>query len=396
MFARVSQVSSSTQVSVRRCPHGGEPAAAQRPRLLVLTPDFPPAHGGIQVLTHRVSAGLRGFEVRVLALDCSGANTFDSSQENLSIRRIGGAHLPVRARMVTLNAAALIEARRFRPDVTLSAHLLLSPAAALIRRTLGIRTVQYFHANEIGRKARLASFAARQADVAIAVSAYTASLVQSTGATPADLRIIPPGVDLPQKREPRAHGKPTLLTIARLKDTYKGHDVMIRALALVREQIPEVQWIVIGDGPLRPSLEALARAHGVDDAIRFLGSVSDEERDHWLADASVFAMPSRLPGGGLAGEGFGIVYLEAAAYGKPVLAGRVAGAVDAVIDGQTGLLIDPTDHLAVAGAISTLLLDRQLARRLGDAGVEHARGLAWPEICGRVEEVLLEQVGASK
>jgi phosphatidylinositol alpha-1,6-mannosyltransferase len=105
-------------------------------------------------------------------------------------------------------------------------------------------------------------------------------------------------------------------------------------------------------------------------------------------------MPSRLPGPGRAGEGFGIVYLEAGAHGKPVLAGNVAGALDAVIDGETGLLVDPTDPLAVGEAIIRLLLDTELASRLGRGGAERARSLAWPVIVERVQAVLLEQLAA--
>ena len=103
-------------------------------------------------------------------------------------------------------------------------------------------------------------------------------------------------------------------------------------------------------------------------------------------------MPSRLPAGDFAGEGFGIVYLEAGAYGKPVVAGNVAGALDAVLDGETGLFVDPTDHVDVANAITRLLLDSELARRLGGAGAVHAGTFAWPVICERVEAVLLELV----
>jgi phosphatidylinositol alpha-1,6-mannosyltransferase len=123
--------------------------------------------------------------------------------------------------------------------------------------------------------------------------------------------------------------------------------------------------------------------------------VSDEQRDSWLRRASLFAMPSRLPSGSSAGEGFGIVYMEAAAYGKPVVAGNVAGALDAVADGESGVLVDPSDPHAVAEAISRLLLDRELARRLGMAGAERARRFAWPVIVKRVEAVLLEQLARS-
>ncbi len=333
---------------------------------------------------------MRGFETSVVALDGPDARSFDAAGE-LSIRRVRLASRLGSGRILALNAVAFAQALRFRPDVILSLHIVTAPAAVAIRRALGARTVQYFHANEIGDKPRLAAFAAQRADVVIAVSSYTAALIGATGASPADVRLIPPGVELPEDPTPRPAERPTLVTIARMNDSYKGHDVLIRALALVRAKVPDVQWIVIGDGPLRGDLEQLARSLGVEDSIRFLGSVADEQRNDWLRRADLFAMPSRLPGGKLAGEGFGIVYLEAAAYGKPVVAGNVAGALDAVADGESGLLVDPTDPHAVADAVTRLLLDRELAQRLGSFGAERASSFAWPAIAARVEAVLLER-----
>jgi phosphatidylinositol alpha-1,6-mannosyltransferase len=365
------------------------PRPGRRPRLLIVTPDFPPAAGGIQVVIHRLAAGMSGFETRVITPDAPGAARFDS-ESGLDVRRVhGGARLRG-GRNAVLNAAALGQALSFRPAVTLGAHIVASPAASAIRRMLGARTVQYFHAEEIGAKPRLAAFAARQADVSIAVSAYTAGLVRAAGAAPERIRVIPNGTDIPSDPTPEPTDRPTFLTIARMEERYKGHDVMVRALPLVLAKVPDAQWVVIGDGSLRDGLEALARSYGVAGSIRFLGAVSDEQRNSWLRRARLLAMPSRLPPGGFAGEGFGIVYLEAGAYGKPVVAGDVAGAVDAVLDGETGLLVDPTDSLAVADAITRLLLDEQLASRLGRAGAERARRLAWPVIVERVERVLLE------
>jgi phosphatidyl-myo-inositol dimannoside synthase len=363
-----------------------------KPRLLVLTPDFPPARGGIQILSHRLATGMPGFETRVVAADSPGAAEFDAAGE-LTVRRVKADRRLGGGRNIPLNGFAVAEALRFRPQATLSVHIVTSPAAAVINRALGAPTVQYFHAKEVGAKPRLARFAASRAQAAIAVSAYTAGLVATTGATP-PVSLIPPGVDLAAETEPVAEQRPTLLTIARLEDRYKGHDVILRALPLVRAAVPEVQWVVIGDGPLRSGLERLAAANGVADAVRFLGAVSDEERNSWLRRADALAMPSRLPDGGFAGEGFGIVYLEAGVYGKPVLAGNVGGALDAVADGESGLLVDPTDHLAVAEAATRLLLDRSLAERLGHAGAERARRFAWPEIGRRVEALLLEQLAA--
>jgi phosphatidylinositol alpha-1,6-mannosyltransferase len=202
--------------------------------------------------------------------------------------------------------------------------------------------------------------------------------------------LINPGVDLPAA-EPtkRDHRGSTILTIARLEDRYKGHDVILRALPLVRAEVPEVCWRVIGDGPLRATLEERERTMGLGDSVEFLGAVSDEVRDRELAAADVFCMVSRMPSGGFAGEGFGIVYLEANAYGVPVVAGATGGALDAVVHGKTGLLVDPDDHLAVADALVALLRDRELADRLGRAGRIRAEQLTWELVAHRVEAELL-------
>ncbi|HEV3046099.1 MAG TPA: glycosyltransferase family 4 protein [Solirubrobacteraceae bacterium] len=362
---------------------------SSKPRLLILTPDFPPAHGGVQVLVHRLALGLSGFEVEVVTLAGPGDRCFDG-EGTLAVRRVG-AHLgDGPARRLALNAAGLRAALRFRPDATLSAHVVTSPAAALVRRLFGGCTAQYFYANEILGKPRLAAFAATHADVAIAISAYTASLILATGASSANLRVIPPGVDLPDEPDAIPAERPTVLTVAQLKHRYKGHDVLVRAIARVRALVPDVEWVVIGEGTLRPELEALAASHGLEGCARFLGAVSDEQRNRWLRMADVFAMPSRL-----AGEGFGIVYLEANAFGKPVVAGNVAGPLDAVVDGVNGLLVDPTDALAVADAVTRLLLDRALARRLGRDGAARASDFAWPLIARRVETALLARFDGS-
>src|SRR5439155_18622394 len=113
----------------------------------------------------------------------------------------------------------------------------------------------------------------------------------------------------------------------------------------------------IGAGPRREQFERFADIYGVDINVHFLGQVTNQERDTWLERAHVFAMPSRVPGGGLGGEGFGIVYMEASWHGLPVVAGNVGGAVDAVVDGETGLLVDANDPVAVSDAVTRLLGD---------------------------------------
>lgn len=181
--------------------------------------------------------------------------------------------------------------------------------------------------------------------------------------------------------------------MARLAQPYKGHDVLLHSLALVRARVPDAHLDVVGDGPLRPELERIAAEAGVADAVTFHGSTSDGERDALLSNAAVFAMPSRVDGFA-SGEGFGIAYIEAGAHGLPVVGGNVGGASDAVIAGETGLLIDPESPEAVANALCELLLDPSRARAMGQAGWEHARLLSWNRTASEVEAVLDEVTAA--
>lgn len=371
------------------------PPPGDRPRLLILTPDFPPAPGGVQAVAHRLAAGMRNLTTLVIAPDARGAAEFDAAS-GLRVHRVRGGSRIRGGKNALLNAAALTYGLRFRPDVTMSAHIVTSLAASAIRRATGAPTAQYLYAEEIAAKPKLASFAVRQADLSIAISAYTAELAAALDAPTDRLCVVPVGADPPREVLARAADRPTILTVARIEERYKGHDTMVRALALVRAKVPDVQWIVIGDGSLRPAIEQLTRSYGVAGSVRFLGAVGDDERDAWLARADLLAMPSRLPAGDFAGEGFGIVFLEAAAYGRPVVAGNVGGALDAVIDGETGLLVDPLDSVAVAEAIVRLLGDEQLARRLGAAGQARAQQFTWPRVAERVERLLLDQIEAGR
>ena len=180
-----------------------------------------------------------------------------------------------------------------------------------------------------------------------------------------------------------------MVTVSRLHDHYKGHDAVIEALPLVRAHVPDVLWVIIGEGSLRPFYEGRVRELGLGPYVRFLGAVSDAERDAWLDRAHVFVMPSRSTSNGQ-GEGFGIVYLEAAAHALPVVAGNCGGALDAVVDNETGLLVDPTDSQAIARALIELLLDKQHAMQLGRAAAERARRYDWAHVAAQVEELLMQ------
>jgi glycosyltransferase involved in cell wall biosynthesis len=288
-----------------------------------------------------------------------------------------------------LNVCAAIEGLRFRPSVVLSGHVIVSPAARAISALLRVPYVQYLHGREVVVRPWLSRFGIRGAAAVVAVSRYTAELALAQGARRECLHRIPPGVDVVEPEGMTRSERPTVVSVARLEQRYKGHDVLIRAMGLVRSRLPDVQLVVVGDGYMRPAYLSLARALGLGDTVEFAGSVSNEERNRILERAHVFAMPSRLPADG-GGEGFGIAYLEAGLRRLPVVAGNVAGALDAVVDGETGLLVDPTDHIAVAEAIWELLSDRARAEVLGRAGAVRAREYAWPVIARRVEDLLLE------
>ena len=360
-------------------------------RVLIVTPDFPPQRGGIQLVAHRLAQHATEYEPFVVTFDAPGAAQVDAHQP-FHVRRVRGRLRPRPLAVARLNAAALAHASAIEPDAVLSMHVVTAPGAWAIARTRRVPFVEYLHADELSLRPRLTRFAVRRAAASVAVSRYTRGLALDLGADPGGLHVIPPGVDADRPARARRAGRPTMITVARLDDRYKGHDVVLRALPLIRDRVPEVEWVVVGDGALRRELEGAAAAAGVAECTRFLGAVSDAERDVWLDRAHVFVMPSRQRAGGAGGEGFGIAYLEAGVHGLPVVAGGVAGALDAVGE-DSGLLVDPEDERAVADAVVELLLDRDRARRLGEAGRERAAACAWPRIAARVERLLLTVAG---
>jgi phosphatidylinositol alpha-1,6-mannosyltransferase len=172
-----------------------------------------------------------------------------------------------------------------------------------------------------------------------------------------------------------------LLAVTRLVPR-KGIDRLIQAMQLLPS---DVHLTVIGDGQDRERLLALARPLG--ERIRFLHEVDDAERDAWYAASDAFVLPVRDEGDDV--EGFGIVFLEAASAGLPCIAGKSGGAIEAVVDEQTGLSVDPNDPQAIAGAISRLRGDLLLRQRLGQAGKERvAKDFRWADRWGKLREAL--------
>ncbi len=365
---------------------------ARRPRVLVLTPDFPPARGGIQLLMHRIVEGWQRIDARVLTLAAPGPRSAGGAGEAAVVRMRVPVVAGHRGGVAALNARALLEAGRFRPDLVLSGHLVTAPAARVIGRVGQVSYVQYLYGSEMSPRAGLVRQAAASAAALVVISEYTERTLRSIATPRGAVHRIPPGVDLPSRIHGSRSATPLVVTVSRLAERYKGMEVLIRALPLVRAVVPGSRLVIVGDGPLRPGLEALASALGLGEAVGFAGAVDNDRRDRWLDEAQVFAMVSRLDGDG-AGEGFGIVYLEAGAHQLPVVGGSSGGAGDAVVDGVTGLLVDPEDHVAVAGALAGLLGNRERAEAMGCAGAERAATYAWPLISRRVEDVLLACIG---
>ncbi len=297
--------------------------------------------------------------------------------------------------MVVLNGVAAVEAIRFRPDVIFSVHITASLAARALHSLARLPYIQYVHGMEIAARPRLAAFLLGAAEAVAVNSRYTERLALNHGARPERLRLIAPGVGGARGRRIVDGVPPTVVVVSRLDERYKGHDVLIRAMPLVRARVPAARLVVIGDGALRASYERLADAIGISSSIDFLGAVGQDERDGWLDRGHVFAMPSRLAADG-GGEGFGIVYLEAGAHRLPVVAGSVGGALDAVVDGETGILVEPTDHVAVADAIAELLTDREKASRLGQEGCRRAERYTWSKTAAQLEELLLAVVDSHR
>jgi phosphatidylinositol alpha-1,6-mannosyltransferase len=214
----------------------------------------------------------------------------------------------------------------------------------------------------------------KQAARVVACSDFTGRCAVRVGAMPGRVVTCLPVVDealLALAREDPAPEPrtPTVLSVGRLVER-KGFDTVIRALPAVRKQVPDVRYVVVGDGPDRERLEGLARGCGVEDAVVFATAPdADALANHYRA-CHVFAMPSRYLEARGDVEGFGIVFLEAAAFGRPSLGGRAGGVPEAVLDEQTGLLCDPESASDAASQLVRLLTDDALRERLGKAARE--------------------------
>ncbi len=189
---------------------------------------------------------------------------------------------------------------------------------------------------------------------------------------------IAPGIDTEHFSPRDAHQlredlniakKKVIVSVGRLVHR-KGQDVLIEAMPTILKEVPYAHLLMIGEGPYRSYLENRVKSLGIQESVTFIGRIQYSDLPRYICVGDVFVMPSRSRLAGLEVEGLGIVYLEASACGLPVIAGNSGGAPDAVLEGETGLVVDGTQKEAVAASTIELLLDSQRSKAMGVRGRE--------------------------
>ena len=175
--------------------------------------------------------------------------------------------------------------------------------------------------------------------------------------------------------------------VARLASR-KGHAQVLRTLAQLVPTHPTAHYLIVGDGPDEGRLRQMVRELGLEAHVTFAGYVPEEELNHYYDVADVYVMPSRPEGDTV--EGFGLVFIEAGARGLPVIGGRHGGVQEAIVDGQTGYLVDPLDRDEIARRILELIEHPALRRMLGKQGRKRVLSeFTAPRMARRTIEVLL-------
>jgi glycosyltransferase involved in cell wall biosynthesis len=249
-------------------------------------------------------------------------------------------------------------------------HAALSPLALIARRLRPlIKLSAIAHGVEVWcQLPKTQRLALHQMDLILAVSDYTKDeLVRNNALPPEKIRVFPNTLDpywgRTSQPAPHESATPIILSVTRMNkdDRYKGIDSVIKSLPKVLEEVGPVQYRIVGEGSDLPRLRALAAGLGLGRYVSFLGGVPDAELREQYRQCSLFIMPSRK-------EGFGIVFLEAMAYSKPVIGGAHGGTPSVIKDGETGLLVNSSDVEAISQSITRLLRDEEMRETFGRMG----------------------------
>ncbi len=313
-----------------------------------------------------------------------------------SVRRVGLGEDPAEQGRGRLSARAkwrfgfqaVREAVRWRPDLIICTHLALAPVGWLLA-SVGRRPYWVVvYGIEVWVSLPWAKRSAlRHARRVIVISNFSREqITKRHQIKPERLSLLPCALDdalttvEPARTGPHqslADGQRVVLTVARMvaAEQYKGHDAILRALPHVLDWVPNLAYVVVGEGDDRSRIEALADSLGLRPHVIFTGAVSDSQLAALYKRADVFALPARtvLTGQEAKGEGFGIVFLEAMAFGKPVIGPSEGAPAEIIHHGQHGLLVNPENSAALAEALVDLLTNPDKAREMGQAGSDWVR-----------------------
>jgi phosphatidylinositol alpha-1,6-mannosyltransferase len=354
---------------------------------LLLSGDFPPIPGGESRFFSNLFFFLPTPNKAVITPFVRGAQEIDGSFP-FTVRRI---HLG-RNKLLKLLAPLIyfyyiFSFKNKKPLIHCAQVMIPGMAGLLTKFFLGFPYVVYPHGAEFLKYIHfplkvILKMILKNADKIITNSYYTTSHVKKLGIPKNRIIQTLLGVDTKKfyPSQPDAEiskkyglkGKKIIITVCRLIER-KGVDMVISALPRVLQTVPEAVFLIVGSGEDKERLEEIAREKGVRDKVIFAGNVSDEILVGLLNLSTLYAMPSREMLDKAMVEGFGISYIEASACGKPVIGGRSGGVSDAVIDGLTGILVNPEDVNEIAQKIIALANNKELAEKLGKQGLERVR-----------------------
>ena len=357
-------------------------------RVLLLTPSLREV-GGVQSYTRQLIAGLS----EVLGKD----NVRVVEVAAPPVAHAGGSgQIPAWVKL-RFAASAAASAIQWWPDLIVCVHIGVAPVARLIRSITSAHYWLVLHGIEVWDALPPAKLRAlREADRYISLSRFTLRAA-------AERHSLSPRIPiwLPPYLEPRTPANlfggnsvsHIVLTVGRLSasERYKGHDVMLEAWPGVVARLSDASYWIVGDGDDRARLESKAAQLGVAESVKFLGSLTGEALQDCYARCDVFAMPATSEpfASPSRGEGFGLVYIEAMAHGKRVLAAKGGAPAEFIRDGEFGMLVDPADANEVRDALVSLLSDEGHSRAMGAAGRNWVRTeLTFEKFGERLSEAL--------
>jgi phosphatidylinositol alpha-1,6-mannosyltransferase len=254
-----------------------------------------------------------------------------------------------------------------------------------------------------GTHAMMRRATSRASRVPVMCSRFIARVVRTAVPRGVPVSVMYPGADVEAFHPDLAvedlltrhglQGRPVVVCVSRLV-ARKGQDVLIRAMRSIGRRVPDAALLIVGGGPYRGSLERMATELAPPGSVVFAGQVPEEDLPRYYRAGDVFAMPCRNRLGGFEVEGWGNVFIEAAACGRPVVVGDSGGAREALVDGETGILVRGSDVGQVADAVATLLSDPARAGAMGRAGRERVeRAYTWQRAAAELAGWLRAAVG---